>query len=192
MMDKETITVVSGLPRSGTSMMMKMLQAGGLEPLTDHVRKADEDNPGGYFEFERVKKVKEDATWLAAARGRAVKVISRLLYDLPADYQYKVIFMQRDMAEVLASQKAMLVRRGQEGDPVDDAEMAQVFAKHLVELETWLGTQKHFQVLYVDYNQALKTPLDTGCKVERFLGLGLEVVRMAEVVDENLHRQRRG
>jgi len=192
MMDKETITVVSGLPRSGTSMMMKMLQAGGLEPLTDHVRKADEDNPGGYFEFERVKKVKEDATWLAAARGRAVKVISRLLYDLPADYQYKVIFMQRDMAEVLASQKAMLVRRGQEGDPVDDAEMAQVFAKHLVELETWLGTQKHFQVLYVDYNQALKNPLDTGCKVERFLGLGLEVARMAEVVDENLHRQRRG
>src|SRR5687768_1736541 len=113
-MDRDVITVVSGLPRSGTSMMMKMLEAGGLEPVVDHVRKPDEDNPKGYYEFERVKALENDREWLPEAKGKFVKVISMLLRHLPADHRFKVIFMQRNMPEVLASQKKMLVRRGED------------------------------------------------------------------------------
>src|SRR5437899_574640 len=119
-MDSNTVTIVSGLPRSGTSMMMKMLEAGGMEPLTDHVRTADEDNPKGYYEFERVKDLEKDQTWLEDAKGRYVKVISMLLKHLPAGYTYKVIFMRRTMEEILASQRKMLVRRGESPDRVAD------------------------------------------------------------------------
>ena len=107
-MARDEIVVVSGLPRSGTSMMMKMLEAGGLTPLTDGQREADEDNLGGYYEFEQVKKMAQDSGWLEEARGKVVKVISRLLYDLPKTYHYRVIFMQRHLDEVLASQQQML------------------------------------------------------------------------------------
>src|SRR5262245_12295550 len=108
----DAITIVSGLPRSGTSMMMSMLEAGGLGALTDGIRAADEDNPKGYYEFERVKKIKQDTAWLADAKGRVVKMISQLLLDLPAAYQYRIIFMRRNIDEILASQKQMMVRRG--------------------------------------------------------------------------------
>ena len=112
---EQTITIVSGLPRSGTSMMMKMLEAGGIPPLTDEIRTADTDNPKGYYEFERVKKMdKGDTAWLENAQGKSVKVISALLKHLPSDYRYRVIFMRRDMSEILASQKKMLDHRGED------------------------------------------------------------------------------
>ena len=107
------VTVVSGLPRSGTSMMMKMLDQAGLELVTDRLRQADEDNPKGYFEYEPVKQLARsaDRTWLDDARGKGVKIISTLLRELPAHYNYKVVFMRRDLSEILASQAKMLARR---------------------------------------------------------------------------------
>ena len=142
--DQTLITVVSGLPRSGTSLMMSMLEAGGLPPLTDDIRQADEDNPKGYYEYEHVKKLKEDAAWLADARGKSVKIISALLMQLPAAYTYKVVFMRRNMREILASQRHMLVRRGEAGDPIGDEEMSALFNRHLQQVETMAGaTAEH-------------------------------------------------
>src|SRR5215468_11569905 len=129
-MNKQPLVIVSGLPRSGTSMMMKMLAAGGIEPLTDNIRTADEDNPKGYFELERVKQIESDKAWLEDARSRVVKLISALLKHLPPSYQYKVIFMRRAMSEILASQRKMLMRRGEPADKVPDEKMAAMFNKH--------------------------------------------------------------
>lgn len=189
-MAMDEIVVVSGLPRSGTSMMMKMLEAGGLTLLTDGQREADEDNLGGYYEFEQVKKVAQDASWLELARGKAVKVISRLLYELPKTYNYRVIFMQRHLDEVLASQQQMLVRRGRADGGEGDAELKKLFQKHLDEIGKWLGEQANFAVLYVNYNAMLSQP---GLKVQevvRFLGGGLDAGKMSAVVDQRLYRQR--
>src|SRR5262249_30630691 len=102
------IIIVSGLPRSGTSLMMQMLDGGGVPVLTDNIRAADTDNPRGYYEFEPVKATKRDATWLPAARGKAVKMVSQLLYHLPPGETYRVLFLERDLEEVLASQEKML------------------------------------------------------------------------------------
>jgi hypothetical protein len=118
------ITIVSGLPRSGTSMMMQMLAAGGMPALADNLRQADEDNPRGYYEFERVKEVATDSSWLDEAEGKAVKMVYRLLYDLPADRSYRVIFMIRSLDEVIASQQVMLERSGTASDALDDAQLA--------------------------------------------------------------------
>src|ERR1700757_2956947 len=104
LMESEII-IVSGLPRSGTSLMMQMLDQGGVEVVTDHVRTADTDNPRGYYEYEQVKKIKQDTSWLPATRGKAFKMVSQLLYDLPAGERYRVVFMERDLDEVLVSQE---------------------------------------------------------------------------------------
>lgn len=185
------ITVVSGLPRSGTSMMMKALEAGGLPVVTDAQRTADEDNPKGYYEMERVKQLdKGDIVWLADARGKVVKVISALLEHLPPDYQYRVIFMQRAMPEVLASQKKMLERRGEPTDRVSDEELTRLFSKHVQKVETWLRGQPNIQVLYVDYNRMLVDPLPIVRQVNQFLGGLLDEQRMAAVVDPTLYRNR--
>lgn len=189
-MDK-VIAIVSGLPRSGTSMMMKMLEAGGLEVVVDNIRKADEDNPRGYFEFEKVKKIKEDASWLEDARGKVFKMVSMLLYDLPTDREYKIVFMKRKMDEILASQKRMLERQGLPVDAVSDEEMARLFSKHLGEIEKWLGQQKNIEVLYVSYNDFIEKPLESIKAVNRLFENKLNVERMAEVVDKTLYRQRK-
>lgn len=189
-MDEKYVMIVSGLPRSGTSMMMAMLQAGGLEVLTDEIRKADEDNPRGYFEFERVKQVKEDRSWLPGARGKVVKMISALLDKLPSDHHYKVVFMERNIDEVLASQNQMLVRRGEPTDAVDD-EMRMLFRKHLRQIGEWLEEQSNFDVLYVSYNDTLQRPRENVEKINGFLGGSLDVDQMVAVVDRRLYRQRR-
>ncbi len=188
--EPDLIIVVSGLPRSGTSLMMKMLDAGGLPPLTDHIRFADEDNPRGYYEFERVKKLKEDRAWLPDAKGKAVKVISALLMYLPAGYDYRVIFMRRNMSEILASQRQMLLRRGEPAGAISDTDMAALFDKHLRQIEGWLAGQPNMRVLYVSYNDLLADPLAGAQRVNTFLGGRLDVSAMAGVVDPNLHRQR--
>lgn len=185
------ITVVSGLPRSGTSMMMKMLDAGGIPPITDNIREADADNPKGYYEFERVKQMdKGDTAWVPEAQGKAVKVISALLKHLPADYQYRVIFIRRNMPEILASQRKMLVRRGEDPDKMDDAEMAKLFAKHVQQIEGWLADQPNMQVLYVHYSDILADPMPQIAQLNTFLGGTLDTQAMAEVVDPNLYRNR--
>ncbi|HZM91702.1 MAG TPA: sulfotransferase, partial [Blastocatellia bacterium] len=174
-MKTETITIVSGLPRSGTSMMMKMLAAGGLEPLTDNIRTADEDNPKGYFEFERVKQIENDKAWLEEARGRVVKLISALLKHLPPSYNYKVLFMRRAMPEILASQRQMLIRRGEPTDAVPDDRMAAMFNKHVAQVEAWLAAQPNVEVLYVSYNDVLKDSRPHAERINKFLGGSLEV-----------------
>jgi hypothetical protein len=188
-MTNDTITIVSGLPRSGTSMMMKMLAAGGLEPLTDNIRAADEDNPKGYFEFERVKQIENDKAWLEDARNRVVKLISALLKHLPPSYRYKVIFMKRAMPEILASQRQMLIRRGEPTDKVPDDKMAAMFSKHVAQIEAWFADQPNIDVLYVNYNEILKDPRPHAERINTFLGGSLSVQEMISVVDRALYRQ---
>jgi hypothetical protein len=185
-----TITIVSGLPRSGTSMMMKMLEAGGMSVVVDHIRKADEDNPLGYYEFEKVKKVREDPSWLKDTQGKVFKMVSMLLYDLPLDTQYKVIFMQREMDEILASQRKMLERRGSKGADVSSEEMGRLYLTHLKEIERWLGEQPGIDVLYMSYNKLVENPRENIQKVNWFLDNRLDVEQMVKVVDKSLYRQR--
>jgi len=187
------IIIVSGLPRSGTSMMMKILEAGGLPVLTDELRTADEDNPKGYYEFERVKQLdKGDQAWLAEAPGKVVKVISMLLVHLPPTHQYRVIFMQRKLEEVLASQRKMLAHRGEQADATNDAEIAALFEKHLQATKAWLQSQPNLTVLEVDYNQLLANPTPYVEAINRFLGNALNVAAMAQAIDPNLYRNRSG
>lgn len=186
------VIVVSGLPRSGTSMMMKILEAGGLEILTDNERTADEDNPKGYYEFEVVKELpgNANATWLVGAGGKVVKIISFLLQHLPTNYQYKVIFMRRNVEEILASQRQMLIRRGESTDE-DDSKMAETFQEHLKRVRVWLANQKNIQVLYVDYNALMNSPTEPVNALADFLGVPLNVEKMLAVPDASLYRNRK-
>jgi hypothetical protein len=190
--DNTFITIVSGLPRSGTSMMMKVLEAGGLPPLTDNIRAADEDNPKGYYEFERVKQLpKGDVAWLPDAQGKVVKVIAALLPQLPGGYHYRVIFMQRAMPEVLASQRQMLIRRGEDPNKIPDEVLAKLFEKHLRQVDEWISQQPHVERLDVNYNEMLKDPQPFIDQVDAFLRNQLDKTRMAAVIDPSLHRQRK-
>ena len=186
----QTIIVVSGLPRSGTSMMMKMLAEGGLPILTDAIRAADEDNPNGYFELEQVKQLAEgQRAWLAEADGKIVKVISALLEHLPGEHHYKILFMERQIAEILASQQKMLARRN-ETSRVSDAEMEAQFREHLKAIKYWLARQPNMEVLYVDYNRMMADP-DAYCqKIADFISLPLDVAKMRSVPNERLYRNR--
>jgi hypothetical protein len=188
----DPVIVVSGLPRSGTSMMMKMLEAAGLPILTDQVRKADDDNPKGYYEYERVKDLEKetDKSYVRQARGKVLKVISFLLKDLPPDNYYRVIFMLRDVDEVLASQNKMLHNRG-ESNEVEDAKMREVYHKHLVKVRRLVGGLPNFEMLELDHKAALADPLDCAERVSRFLGGRYDVEAMAGVVDESLYRNRK-
>lgn len=189
---QEFITVVSGLPRSGTSMMMKMLEAGGLPPLIDNLRTADDDNPKGYYEFELVKKMPDgDISWVEDAQGKAVKVISALLEHLPTAYTYRVLFMQRKIEEILASQKQMLVRSGKPTDQVSDEQLSEMYGKHLAKVNAWLDEQTNFSVIYLDYNAMLADPTKYARQVNQFLDNSLNPQEMAGVVDPNLYHQRK-
>src|SRR5687767_12088310 len=141
MQQESFVTVVSGLPRSGTSLMMQMISAGGIPALTDEVRTADEDNPRGYLEFERVKRIKQDTSWLDEARGKVVKMVHLLLYDLPLDRPYRVVFMRRNLDEVLASQRKMLERQGKQGAQIPEAQLRKVFEDQVKKVTTWMATQ---------------------------------------------------
>ncbi len=185
------ITIVSGFPRSGTSMMMQMLEAGGLPVVTDNLRRPDENNPKGYYEYERVKKIKKDSSWLVTCRGKAVKMVSMLLYHLPGDYRYKVIFMRREMNEILASQKVMLNRLGRDEADVGNEEMARHFEKHLRKIEEWLVERHNIQVIYVHYNEVAENPREMTQLVNRFMDEKLDVAKMIRIVDKSLYRQRK-
>ncbi|HEY79612.1 MAG TPA: sulfotransferase family protein [Anaerolineae bacterium] len=188
--DAQPVVIVSGLPRSGTSMMMKMLEAGGMDLVIDGMRVADEDNPKGYYEFERVKQLdKGDVAWVADARGKAVKVISALLEHLPPEYEYKVLFMNRKMPEVLASQRKMLARRGERSD-ISDERLAGLLRKHVNQVKLWLAQQPNFEMLDLDYNAMLADPEPWVERINAFLGGELNARAMAEVVDPALYRNR--
>jgi hypothetical protein len=184
------IVVVSGLPRSGTSMMMRMLQAGGVPTVVDGIRAADVSNPNGYFEFEAVKGLDKDGdrSWLPEARGKAVKIISFLLTWLPESYDYRVIFMHRDLDEVLASQRAMLERRGEPAS--EDGRSRALYEEHLRQVERFLAGRDCFRQLPVRYAEAVADPAGTAARVAAFLDRPLDQAAMARAVDGALYRNR--
>jgi hypothetical protein len=189
-----SIVVVSGLPRSGTSMAMRMLEAGGVPILSDGLRVADEDNPRGYFELEAVKHLHtaSDAEWLDRARGHAVKIISFLLTWLPETYDYRVVFMRRDLHEVLASQQTMLGRRGEaETTPKSAQETMTIYEEHLRQVDRFLKRRACFTTLDVDHAATLRDPGAAATQIAAFVGGPLDVAAMAAAVDPALHRQRR-
>ena len=187
----DPVVVVSGLPRSGTSMTMKMLEAGGLPLVIDGIRTADEDNPKGYYEDERVKDLAKvlDKSWLKDARGRSIKIISYLLKELPRANQYKILFMRRHLDEVLASQAKMLDRRN-EPNPTSDEEMRRIYQQHLDEVEALVAKHPTMEKLDVDYRELIEKPLEGARKIDAFLGGGHSIEDMAAMVDKNLYRNR--
>jgi len=184
------VTVVSGLPRSGTSMMMRMLAAGGIEPLVDDERAPDIDNPLGYYEFQRVKTLKQDSSWLAQARGKALKVIYKLVYDLPADVPYRIVFLERDLDEVLASQEAMMRRSGLDPDQIGREVLIKLFQAEIFAFRRWVEAQANVRIYYANHARVIADPLTTAQEIAQFLGLTMDTAAMAEVVAPELHRNR--
>jgi len=184
------ITIVSGLPRSGTSLMMQMLVAGGMSVLSDGERKADTDNPRGYLEWERIKQLPKDPGCIAEAEGKVVKVISQLLPSLPNGHEYRVIFMQRPLPEIMKSQDEMLKRRGNFDAAVDHSPIEEAFQRHLIEVNQWLASQPNIRVSRVHYHRVLREAKTVAEEVTKFLGVPLEIPEMVEQVDGTLYRNR--
>jgi hypothetical protein len=183
------IIVVTGLPRSGTSMMMKMLEAGGVPPLCDGHRAADSDNPNGYYEFEPVKRTKDCPDWLQQCSGKAVKMVYSLMYDLPVDRRYDVIFMRRDLNEILDSQRRML-QNMQLNPGINDERMARLFSGEIIRFRKWIAKSNHVRCLEVPYNDIAagrEKPID---HINAHLGGKLNTSAMASIVDPSLYRNR--
>jgi tetratricopeptide (TPR) repeat protein len=190
----QVITIVTGLPRSGTSMMMQMLVAGGISPLTDGNREADESNPKGYFEYAKATQLRSDASWVSEARGKVVKIVAQLLPDLPTEIDgapahYRIVFMQRDLNEVLASQHTMLERQGRQGANLERDRLAAVFEEQLQKVYG-LIEDRQIPCLKIEHALAIKDPQSVAESVNSFLDDSLDAPAMAAVVDPALYRQR--
>lgn len=187
---KDTITIVSGLPRSGTSMMMQALQKGGMEPYTDSNREADSDNPRGYYEHEKATQLAKDKSWMPEARGKAVKIVAQLLSQLPKEEHYRIIFMDRDLREVIQSQNIMLERLGRQGGKLTDAKMISTLDRQVHAIENMMASHDNIDVLFVDYADALGDPKGTSKRIHQFLGGELDESGMASAIDPSLRRQK--
>jgi Sulfotransferase domain len=183
------IIIVSGLPRSGTSLMMQMLDYGGVPVVTDYIRTADQDNPRGYYEYERVKRMKDDVSWLPEARGKAIKMVSQLLHELPSNERYRIIFMERDLDEMIVSQDKMLARLNKPSAP--RGAVAEAFRKHLRRVRAWLLEQPNFAVLFVSYNDLVERPDVEAERVGAFLEGKADPRSMLKAVDPALYRNRK-
>jgi hypothetical protein len=149
--------IVSGLPRSGTSLMMQMLRAGGIAPMTDEQRAADEDNPEGYWEWEAIKDLPKDPSIIERAHGKAVKVISALLPSLPGNHRYVVIYMVRPAEQVVDSQWAMLARRGR--SPRSERQhLVDVQQRHSEQIRQVLRKSPRVRLLEVSYPELVADP----------------------------------
>lgn len=184
------ITVVSGLPRSGTSVMMQMLAAGGLEVLTDGQRAADANNPRGYFEWEKAKSLPVKPRCIEEAEGKVVKVISTLLLSLPNSRAYKTIFMERSLQEVAASQAAMIQKLGTTGPALPPEAMQRALDAHLKQVKAALRLRPEISVRWVAHQDVLHHPQRVCQDLQEFLGVPLDVAAMAAQVDPSLYRQR--
>ena len=171
--------------------MMQMLQAGGMPLLIDDLRPADADNPNGYWEYEPVKRLQQDSSWIPKAEGKAVKVVSALLQYLPPQYTYRSSSCSGLCKKSPGLSTVMLERRGEQGSKADDKTLGTVFAQHLDRTEHWLATQKHMTVLPVHYHETIADPTETAAHVVQFLDLPLAVDAMAHAVNPRLYRQRR-
>jgi hypothetical protein len=187
--NSDLVYIVSGLPRAGTSMAMALLQAGGIDLVVDGMRAADEDNLGGYFEYEAVKGIRDDVSWIYAARGKGVKVVSPSLRYLPRDLRYRVVFMRRDLKEVAASQEQMLRRLGKDVG-ASRAQMIDLMQRHLQEVESWLARSEHVEVLFLPYRDVVEDPLSACRRLIDFLSLSANPLEMAQVVEKKYYRQR--
>lgn len=187
---RDYLTIVSGLPRSGTSLTMQMIHAGGIPALTDQLRQPDADNPRGYYEFEPVKKTKHDPTWVAAGVGKVVKMVHLLLQDLPEGHRYRVVFTRRSLDEVVQSQNVMLERQGKSTAGLPPERIKQLFATQIEEIQSFMKTNAdRFQFQEVDYNQLLSDPNPIVHRVSGFLD-GLDTAAMLRTIDTSLYRNR--
>lgn len=184
------VTVVSGLPRSGTSMMMRMLEAGGIAPVVDHERAPNPDNPMGYYEYEPVKSLKQDSSWTGTVRGMAVKVIYKLVYDLPARIPYRIVFMERDIEEVLASQETMMRRDGLDPDAIGRDVLLHLFQAEVFAFRRWAEAQANIRIFYANYARLIAEPETCAAEIAAFLDRPLDIRAMASVVDPELYRNR--
>jgi hypothetical protein len=187
-----TVYVVSGLPRSGTSMLMQMLEAGGCPVLTDEVRSPDPDNPRGYYEFEPVKALARDPLWVAEAEGKAVKIVVQLLKYLPEGHQYELLLISRDMEEIMASQGAMLERLNRTGGSVDKADLEKIFTRQFQEARDMAEKREDIRLLTLEHRRIIEDPAGQAGKIADFLSLQTDAEAMAAVVDPGLHRQKSG
>jgi len=187
-MSNRFITIVSGLPRSGTSMMMKMLESGSMQLVKDNIRKADIDNPNGYYELEKVKELENDNSWLGCAQGKAIKIVSPILQHLDNEYRYKIIFMVRNLEEILASQRKMANRLAIFEDKIEDNLLKQKYSLHLEEIKKWGEQCDNIDILYVDHAIAINDPSSVVDSVCKFLDHELNRNEMVSVVDSSLHR----
>lgn len=190
MAERNYLTIVSGLPRSGTSLTMQMISAGGMTPLVDNIRKADEDNPKGYYEFEPVKTTKKDASWIKDGTGKVVKMVHILLLDLPLDHEYRVVFTRRSLDEVIKSQNIMLDRSGKDKGATSKDRLEHIFRTQIAKVMKYMQDHPdHFKYVEVDYNEFIKDPKPQVEKVSAFLD-GLDTDKMMAVVDPSLYRNR--
>lgn len=183
---KNSIIVVSGLPRSGTSMMMQILEAGGLEILSDNKRKPDTSNPKGYYELEAVKKLNIDNSVIKEAPGKVIKIITHLLEHLPMDYNYKIIFMKRNIEEIMRSQQKML------GEEEEDypTEMIEIFKKELNNVEIWIQDNPNIEMIKINYSDMIHDPSENIHLIKEFLGVPLNEKKMLKVIDPSLYRSK--
>jgi len=184
------ITIVSGLPRSGTSLMMQMLAAGGMPVVSDGERVADADNPRGYCEWERIKQLPKDPACINEAEAKAVKVISQLLFALPANHSYQIIFMERPLPEVVASQAEMIRRRGTTGAALPESALIAGLRMHLNQVNAWLAARPEIKVNRLEYHLVVRDPRSAAERVQKFLSVPLDIEAMAAQVDPSLYRQR--
>ncbi len=189
-MARDFVTIVSGLPRSGTSMAMQMIAAGGIPAFTDSLRAADTDNPRGYYELERVKALKTDKSWLDDARGKVVKVIHMLVAELPDDRAYRVVFLERDLKEVVQSQATMLARNAKTGATIPAERLMAVYSAQLSQVHAWLAARPNFRVLRVRHAELIASTAFSTHAMNEFLGGDLDEAAMKAAVDPSLHRNR--
>jgi hypothetical protein len=185
----DSVIIVSGLPRSGTSMMMQMLQAGGVEVLCDELREADESNPRGYLEYEPVKQLAKDNSWVKDAKGKSVKIISQLLPMLPRGVNYRVIYMARPLGEVVASQEAMLLRLEREGAGISNRRLAATFKKQVEKVAGMLANNDQVVAITVDFADALADPIRLAARINQFLGGDLDEAAMSAAIEPSLRNQ---
>jgi hypothetical protein len=182
------ITIVTGLPRSGTSMLMQMLKKGGMEILSDHIRQADESNPKGYYEYEKIKSLPQDNSWMAQAEGKAVKIIVQLLKFIPSNFNYKILFIERNIEEVMASQTKMLRRMGKTAG--NNEALKPIFLRQAEEVKAWLSESPNIETLYLQYAAIIQNPVDSANQIARFLNSDWDASSAVNSVDANLYRER--
>ena len=200
----DRVTIVSGLPRSGTSLLMQMLEAAGLPIAQDGTRPCDPDNPRGYYELSAATRLRSDARFLQVCRGRVVKLVAPLVLELPPQPVCRVLFVERDLGEILASQRAMLERQGKPASTANDPVLERGFESVLARCRAWLARESGAPTLFVDHRALVDSPGESVSRISRFLeetGEGRRApahavaaararVAMARVVDPALYRQR--